>query len=235
MTTCEDRNKDQFKNWQFFSVWNLLPPALSPQNNKAHAELCSFTNPCINLLVPPSVTHKYHLKVLECIHLLSNSMLMSTMDYFFKQHISLIKLRTKTLKFFFLYVEHMLCATSSSGDVWRVVDGDLVWMCSIYTLFINCFHVGKIFLQLLSGATRNARDMLCSLMLEISILHVTSKIWPLFLTNIYITHATFFALHFSAEISQATFSLNVKLSWNYLCWKHYLFSYYLDVSYKQNS
>jgi len=30
----------------------------------------SFTNPCINLLAPPSVTYNYHPKVLELLHLL---------------------------------------------------------------------------------------------------------------------------------------------------------------------
>ena len=35
---------------------------------KAHAELRLLYQPRINLFVPISVTHEYHLKVLECLH-----------------------------------------------------------------------------------------------------------------------------------------------------------------------
>jgi len=38
--------------------------------------------------------------------------------------------------------------------------------------------------------------VLCSAMLEISILHVTSKILQLFLANIYVTHGTLFCVKF---------------------------------------
>ena len=68
MTTGEDRNKDRFKAWKHRGPWKLL------FHNHGAIKLTQncvcFTNPCINLFVPTSVTRKYHLKILELLHLL---------------------------------------------------------------------------------------------------------------------------------------------------------------------
>ena len=53
-------------------------------------------------------------------------------------------------------------------------------MLNIQSLFLNFSDVGKTFSQLLFGASLSARDVLCSSMLEISILRVISKIFQLF-------------------------------------------------------
>jgi len=55
------------------------------------------------------------------------------------------------------------------------------------SFLLNFFDVDKTFSQLLFGASLSARDMLCSSMLEISILHVSTAL----LANIYVTHVTF--------------------------------------------
>jgi len=47
----------------------LKAPVLPPQSDKAHAELRCFANPCINLLVRPSVTREYHPKLFELLDL----------------------------------------------------------------------------------------------------------------------------------------------------------------------
>jgi len=62
---------------------------------------------------------------------------------------------------------------------------------NIHTLFLNFSDVGKTFTQLLFGASWSARDVLCSTMLQISILRVTSEILQLFLANIYVTFFAF--------------------------------------------
>jgi len=55
--------------------------------------------------------------------------------------------------------------------------------CVNYTRFVSkFFEVGKTFSELLFGASLSAKDTLCSSVLEISLLHVTSKILQLFLT-----------------------------------------------------
>jgi len=49
-----------------------------------------------------------------------DSMQTSTTDYFFKLSLDIFYsqiLKLEALKFFFLYVEHMLCAASSNGDL----------------------------------------------------------------------------------------------------------------------
>ena len=58
MTIGEDRNKDRFKNWQLCSVWKL--PFCDHRAIKLTQNYVCFTNPCINLLVPSSVTHENH-------------------------------------------------------------------------------------------------------------------------------------------------------------------------------
>ena len=68
MTTGEDRNKDRFKHWKHRGLWKL--PFRNHRSIKLTQNCTCFTNPCINLFVPTSVTRKYHPKVLECLHLL---------------------------------------------------------------------------------------------------------------------------------------------------------------------
>ena len=69
MTISTDWNKNQLKNWQFCGDWKL--PFCDHRAIKLTQNcVYSFTNPCINLLAPPSVTRKYHPKVLELLHLL---------------------------------------------------------------------------------------------------------------------------------------------------------------------
>jgi len=54
----EDRNKDRFKTWQLYGLWKL--PFCDHRAIKLTQNCVCFTNPGINLLVPPSVTRKYH-------------------------------------------------------------------------------------------------------------------------------------------------------------------------------
>jgi len=68
MTTVEDRNKDRFKNWKLCGLWKI--PFHHHGAIKLTQNCVCFTNPCINLFVPTSVTREYHLKVLERLHLL---------------------------------------------------------------------------------------------------------------------------------------------------------------------
>jgi len=80
------------------------------------------------------------------------------------------------------------------GEWWTVNKFE----CVKYTQFVSkFFDVGKTFSQLLFGASLSARDMLCSSMLEISSLHVTSKILQLLLANIH--------LSFLKKVLQVTF------------------------------
>jgi len=68
MTIGEDCDKDRFKSWQLFGVWKLL---FCDHRAIKFIQNCGcFTNPCINLVVPPSVTREYHLKLIELLHLL---------------------------------------------------------------------------------------------------------------------------------------------------------------------
>jgi len=62
---------------------------------------------------------------------------------------------------------------------------------NIQTLFLRFSDVGKTFSQLLFGASCSARDVLCSTMLEISILHVTYEILQLF-WQIFMSHMSHF-------------------------------------------
>jgi len=48
----------------------LKAPVLWPQSDKLTQNCVCFINPCINLLVPPSVTREYHTKVFELLHYL---------------------------------------------------------------------------------------------------------------------------------------------------------------------
>jgi len=67
-TKGEDRNKDQFKNCKLCSL-SKLPFCHHGEIKLTQNCVCS-TNPCINLFVPTSVTHGYHHKVLERLHVL---------------------------------------------------------------------------------------------------------------------------------------------------------------------
>ena len=54
MTTNENRNKDRFKNWKLWVLWKL--PFHRHGAIKLTQNCVYFTNPCINLLAPSSVT-----------------------------------------------------------------------------------------------------------------------------------------------------------------------------------
>jgi len=64
-TIGKDRNKDWFKNRQLCGVWTF--PFCDHREIQLTQNWVCFTTPCINLLVPPSVTGEYHrkFKVLE--------------------------------------------------------------------------------------------------------------------------------------------------------------------------
>ena len=66
MTTGDDRNKDRFKSLKLCGLWIL--PFRNHGAIKLTQNCVCFTNPCINLFVPTSVTLEYHPKVLECLH-----------------------------------------------------------------------------------------------------------------------------------------------------------------------
>ena len=68
VTTGEDRNKYQFKNWMLCGLWKL--PFRHHGAIKFTQNCSCFINPCINAFVPTSVTREYHHKVLERLQLL---------------------------------------------------------------------------------------------------------------------------------------------------------------------
>ena len=68
MDIGENRNKDRFKNWQLCGVRKL--PFCDHRAIKLTQNCVCFTNPCTNLLIPPSSTREYHPEVLELLHLL---------------------------------------------------------------------------------------------------------------------------------------------------------------------
>jgi len=57
-TIGKDRNKDRFEDWQLCGVWKL--PFCDHRAIKLTPNCISFTNPCINILAPNSVTRNYH-------------------------------------------------------------------------------------------------------------------------------------------------------------------------------
>jgi len=66
MTTGEDRNKDRFNDWKLCTPWKL--PFFNQGAIKFTQNCVCFTNLCINLFVPTSVTREYHPKVFERLH-----------------------------------------------------------------------------------------------------------------------------------------------------------------------
>jgi len=58
MTIGEDRNKDQFKNWQLCGVWKSL--FCDHKAIKLTHNCVCFTDPCINLFVLTPCTREYH-------------------------------------------------------------------------------------------------------------------------------------------------------------------------------
>jgi len=66
MTTGEDRNKDRLK--KLFGLWK--PPFRHHGVIKLRQNWVCFTDPCISLYFPTSITREYHPKLLERLHLL---------------------------------------------------------------------------------------------------------------------------------------------------------------------
>jgi len=63
-----DHRWESEKIWQLCGVWKL--PFCDHRAIKLTQNCVCFTNPCINLLVPSSVTREYHTKVFELLHYL---------------------------------------------------------------------------------------------------------------------------------------------------------------------
>ena len=61
MTTGKEWKKTVWKNWKHCSFWKL--PFRNHGAIKLTHNCVGFTNPCINLFVPTSVTREYHPKV----------------------------------------------------------------------------------------------------------------------------------------------------------------------------
>jgi len=68
MTTGEDRSKNRFIKWKFCGIWKL--PFRHHGAIMLTQNCVCFSNLCINLFVPTSITLEYHPKVLERLHLL---------------------------------------------------------------------------------------------------------------------------------------------------------------------
>jgi len=68
MNICEDRKKNDLCT-DSFAMFESSCFVASEQNKLTQYSVC-FTNPCINLSLPPSATCKYDHKVLEALDLL---------------------------------------------------------------------------------------------------------------------------------------------------------------------
>ena len=55
MAMGDNRNKDRFEKWQHCGGWKLP----FRHHREVTQNYVNFTNPCINLLVPPSVSREY--------------------------------------------------------------------------------------------------------------------------------------------------------------------------------
>ena len=67
MTIDEDQNNEIFKIWKVCSVWKI--PFHHYKAMKFTQNCVSLANPCIDILVPPSVTWECHRKILEHLDL----------------------------------------------------------------------------------------------------------------------------------------------------------------------
>ena len=67
MTIDEDQNNEIFKIWKVCGVWKI--PFHHYKAMKFTQNCVSLANPCIDILVPPSVTWECHRKILEHLDL----------------------------------------------------------------------------------------------------------------------------------------------------------------------